>query len=83
MKNDKFAKAISMSDRTEARAEAAIMTTPGKLRIDPTVEKHSRKVHTFLRPTEYDKLVARIGRQPLSHVLRKLVTDFLNQPHER
>lgn len=39
-------------------------------------ELRSRKVHTYLKPSEYDAFVAVIGRETLSNALRDLVIDF-------
>ncbi len=81
MKTDKFSKAIDMADRTKADPRRAVMSAPAQLKAPPSFEKHDRKVHTFLKRADYDRLIARIGRTPLSHVLRDLVHEFLKRSH--
>ena len=81
MKPDKFTKAIRMADSAGANPARAVMSAPSQIRSKPASEKHDRKVHTFLTCADYDKLIARIGRTPLSHVLRDLVHDFLKRSH--
>jgi hypothetical protein len=81
MKPDKFAKAINMADKAATNPARAVMSAPSQIRTKPAFERHDRKVHTFLTHADYDKLVARIGRTPLSHVLRDLVHDFLKRSH--
>lgn len=81
MSTDKFAKAIRMADKDRANPARAIMSAPAQLKADPFAVRHDCKVHTFLTRADYDKLIARIGRTPLSHVLRNLVQDFLKRSH--
>ena len=45
-------------------------------------ELRSRKVHTYLKPSEYDAFVRHIGRETLSNALRDLVLDF-NRRHDQ
>ena len=44
-----------------------------------SIEHRSRKAHTFLKPSEYEAFIARIGRQPVSSVLRELVLEFIKR----
>jgi len=44
-------------------------------RADP-IEYRTRKVHTFLKPSEYKEFLSYIGRSPVSPVMRDLVLDF-------
>lgn len=70
-----------MADKAKANPTRAIMSAPSQLKSNPAAIKHDRKVHTFLTQADYHRLVARIGRKPLSHVLRGLVRDFLKGDH--
>ena len=82
MKN-KFAKAMHMAEGQEVNFKDAVLTTPGQIKKSKQIEKRSRKVHTYLKPSEYDCFVSHIGRETFSNALRDLVLAFNKQKNEQ
>jgi hypothetical protein len=83
LKTDKFAKAVMMAESADTKIEETFIVSPSELLEKPQVEKRSRKVHTYLKPSEYDAFVAQIGRESFSNALRDLVLAFNQQHHEQ
>ncbi len=75
--SDKFSHALGLAEASPANVEDTLLVQRHK-----PVELRSRKAHTFLKPSEYDALIARIGREPVSAVLRELVLDFIRRNHD-
>ena len=74
---NKFAKAMSMAEGQEVNFADAVLASPEQIKPDmPKTEKRSRKVHTYLKPSEYEAFISYIGRETLSNALRQLVLDF-------
>jgi len=74
--SDKFAKAhlsraMGLAEVSRANVEDTLLVARPE-----QMELRSRKVHTYLKPTEYDAFVRHIGRETLSNALRDLVLDF-------
>jgi hypothetical protein len=84
MKKDKFASVIDLADRTEPRPGIVVVSRPEHLikAALPPVEHRTRKTHTYLKPSEYDALVARVGRRSASDALRDLVLAFIDKPRD-
>ena len=69
--SDKFSKAMGLAEVSPTNIEDTLLVTR------PVTEEHrSRKAHTFLKPSEYDKFIARIGRKTVSSALRDLILEF-------
>jgi len=69
--SDKFSKAMGLAEISPTNIEDTLLVTR------PVTEEHrSRKAHTFLKPSEYETFVARIGRETVSSALRDLVLAF-------
>jgi len=68
---------MTMAEGQEVNFADAVLARPGQIKPDmPQPEKRSRKVHTYLKPSEYDAFISHIGRETLSNALRELVLDF-------
>jgi len=80
---NKFAKALDMAEGQEVNFKQAVLTTPNQVKKDRQIEKRSRKVHTYLKPSEYDFFISHIGRETFSNALRDLVLDFNKQKNEQ
>ena len=79
----KFTKALNMAEGQEVNFEDAVLTTPGQVKKVKLVEKKSRKLHTYLKPSEYEVFVSHIGRETFSEALRKLVLTFNKKQNEQ
>jgi len=71
---DKFSKAMGLAEVSPANIEETHIVARA-----PAEEHRSRKAHTFLKPSEFEAFVARIGRESVSSALRDLVLDFLRR----
>ncbi len=74
---DKFAHALSLAEANPANTEDTLLVA----RVEK-LEHRSRKVHTYLKPSEFDALVSHIGRETLSNALRDLVLEFNARQHD-
>jgi len=79
----KFTKALDMAEGQEVNFSDAVLTTPGQIKKAKLAEKRSRKVHTYLKPSEYACFVSHIGRETFSNALRHLVLAFNKQKNEQ
>ena len=80
---NKFAKAVDMAEGQEVNFKQAVLTTPSQVKKDRQIEKRSLKVHTYIKPSEYDCFISHIGRETFSNALRDLVLDFNKQKNEQ
>ena len=72
-----------MAEGQEVDFADAVLVKPRQIKPHmPEPEKRSRKVHTYLKPSEYDVLLSHIGRETLSNALRGLVIDFNDKKNE-
>ena len=79
----KFTKALDMAEGQEVNFKDAILTTPSQVKKAKLIEKRSRKVHTYIKPSEYEAFVAHIGRETCSNALRDLILAFNKQQNEQ
>ena len=69
--SDKFSKAMGLAEVSPTNIEDTLLVAR------PVTEEHrSRKAHTFLKPSEYETFIARIGRETVSSALRDLILAF-------
>ena len=74
---------MHMAEGQEVNFKDAVLTTPGQIKKSKQIEKRSRKVHTYLKPSEYEAFVGHIGRETFSNALRDLVLAFNKQQNEQ
>ncbi len=79
----KFTKALDMAEGQEINFEHAVLTTPSQVKKTKLIEKRSRKVHTYIKPSEYEYFVSHIGRETFSNALRKLILTFNKKQNEK
>jgi hypothetical protein len=79
----KFDKAMMMAETADTHIEETFIVSPAELKQKPVIEKRSRKVHTYLKPSEYDAFVSHIGRETFSNALRELVLAFNKKQDEQ
>ena len=79
----KFTKALDMAEGQEVNFSDAVLTTPSQVKKAKLVEKKSRKLHTYIKPSEYEVFVSHIGRETFSEALRKLVLAFNKKKNEQ
>lgn len=76
--SDKFSKAVELAKANPANLEDTLV-----VKRPSQAEHRSRKVHTYLKPSEFDAFVRLIGRETLSNALRDLVLHFNNRSDEQ
>lgn len=62
---------MGLAEASPAKIEETLLVARPEL-----LEIRSRKVHTFVKPSEYEEFISRIGRNSVSSVLRDLVLEF-------
>ena len=80
---DSFAKDISFAETQSVNFESTILATPSQLKPNQDVELCNRKINTHIKPSEYNRFISHIGRQPVSKVLRQLILDFNRQQNAK
>lgn len=81
MKKATMAKAIRLADKTKARPEKVVITTPKPSLFvkKPAAQVLSERIHTRVTLREKKRLDARIGSRPVSELLRELLTQYLDK----
>ncbi len=58
-----------------AKIENVILARPDQIK-KPQMDKRTNQIQTYLTDSEYEVFLSLIGRQPVSHVLYRLVHEF-------
>lgn len=61
-----------------AKIENVILARPDQIKKART-QKKTRQVQTYLTDSEYEALLSLIGRDPVSHVVYRLVHEFIRK----
>ncbi len=53
-------------------------------KLKPQVEEfNTARMHTYIKPSEYEAFLELIGREPVSSVVRQLILKFIREQNER
>lgn len=74
---------MDMAEGQEVNFKDAVLTTPSQVKKTNVFEKRSRKLHSNLKPSEYEAFINHIGRETVSDVVRKLILAFNKKNNEQ
>ncbi len=71
-------KSQNLAGTEGAKIENVILARPDQIKKTKTLKK-TRQVQTYLTDNEYEALLSLIGREPVSHVVYRLVHEFIRK----
>lgn len=74
---DKFDAVMDAASKTPTQFDRAVLTPPEQ--IKQPEEMNTARIHTYIKPSEYKKLISLIGRDPVSSVVRGLILKFIRE----
>lgn len=74
---DKMNVAIDIAENKEVDFHQTVLATPDQLKnLKSEEEKKTKKIHTYLKPADYDEFISYLGRKSESSAIRNLILEF-------